>query len=183
MFDSLVTMPVLLAAAEGGFQPFEVAWGASFWTWVVFVLALFPAWKMVFGPIVAALDTRDQEVEKAKQAAEDAARQAEQQIAAAKAELEKARAESRRLVEEATSRAEKQGQEALEKARAEADRQIVQARAEIESSKQRALMEIRTEVVDLAIQSAGKILSREVDSDSNRKLVDDFVGSVGGTNG
>jgi F-type H+-transporting ATPase subunit b len=168
------------AADEGGFDPFELAPGATLWTWLIFLVGMVAAWKFVFGPITTALDSRDQEVESARQAAEDTRREAEARIAEAKAELEQARIEGRRLVEEATSRAEKQGQEALAQARAEADRQLAQARAEIEASKQRALIEIRNEVVSLAIQGAGKILERDVDDEAHRKFVDEFVGSVGG---
>ena len=172
-------MAAFVLAAEGGFNPFELALGATFWTWVVFLLALIPSWKFVFGPIVAALDSRDQEVEQAKQKAEETHRQAQAEIEAAKAELDKARAEGRRMVEEATTRAEKQGQEALAQARAEADRQLQRAREEIDASKQRALLEIRKEVVNLAVQGAGKILERNVDVEANRKLVDEFVASMG----
>ena len=182
--SSIILSPVL-ALASGGqdFNIFEIAYGATFWTWVVFLVAMIPAWNLVFGPIVKALDTRDQEVETAKKTAEETRQQAEAQIAEAKAELEKARAEGRRMVEEATARAEKQGQEALAKAKAEAERELQRAREEIDASKQRALTEIRAEVVNLAIAGAGKILQKDVDDDAHRKFVGDFVGNVGGGNG
>lgn len=173
----------MLAFASGGdgtFNPFEFAAGASFWTIVIFLLALVPMWKFVFGPITKALDERDRKVDDAIAAAEQARREAEEQTQKTLAELESARREARETVATATARAERQAQEELAKARAEAERQLQQARQEIDAEKTRALEEIRREVVDLAIGSAGKILQRDIDDDAHRKLVDDFLTSAGG---
>jgi F-type H+-transporting ATPase subunit b len=168
--------------AEGGFDPFEFAGGATFWTWVIFLLSLPVMWKFVFQPITAALVERDERVIEAAQAAEAAKREAELAVADARNELEKARAEGRRMVQEATARAERQGQDERNKAKAEAQAQLEKAREEIEGEKRRALMEIRQEVVDLAIRSAGRILERDVDDDAHRKMVGSFLEDLGKRN-
>lgn len=175
--------PMLSFAAvqdEAKFDPFEYAAGAGFWTIVIFLLALLPMWKFVFGPITRALDDRDSKVEGALEAAERARREAVEATEATRRELDRARAEAKAMVHEATSRAERQAQEELIRARAEADRQIQQARAEIEAQKRKALEDIRREVVDLAIGSAGAILRRDVDDEAHRRMVSDFVTGAGG---
>jgi F-type H+-transporting ATPase subunit b len=53
-----------------------------------------------------------------------------------------------------------------------------QAQAEIEREKQGALQELRDEVADLAIDAASKILREDIDSQRQRKLVDDFIGDL-----
>ena len=168
----MVAMP---APAEGGFNPFEFAPGATIWTWAIFLLSLPVMWKFVFGPITSALAERDQKVVDAAKAAEDAKREAERAVAAAQTELEQARSEGKRMVQEAVARAERQGQEERTKAKAEAQQQLDKAREEIEAEKRRALLEIRREVVDLAIASAGQILHRNVDDETHRGLVTDFM--------
>jgi F-type H+-transporting ATPase subunit b len=164
----------------GGFNPFEFAQGATFWTVVIFLLALLPMWKFVFGPITAALDERDRKVDEALAAAERARREAEEQTAATRSELEKARAEAKAMVDEATSRAERQAEAELARARSEAERQLQQARQEIEAQKQKALEDIRREVVDLAVGSAAAVLGRSVEGDDNRRIVDEFLSQAGG---
>jgi F-type H+-transporting ATPase subunit b len=171
------------AASEGGFNPFEFATGAAFWTIVIFALALLPMWKFVFGPITRALDERDRKLEEAISAAERTRREAEEQTAQVKADLEKARQEARRTVEEATSRAQRQGEEQLALARAEAEREKQKALQEIEALKSRALEEIRQEVVGLTIDSAGKLLGRDIDDDAHRSMVREFLGRAGGVPG
>lgn len=171
---------LFLAAGDGKFNPLEYAAGASFWTIVIFALALLPMWKFVFGPITKALDERDRKVDDAIAAAEKARKEAEEQVEATKAELEKAQREARQKVEEAVARAKAQADHQLAEAKAEADRQRDQARAEIDAMKQSALEEIRREVVDLSIQAAGHILRTDLNDDGHRKMVDEFVAGAGG---
>ena len=154
----------------------DFAFGATFWTLVIFGLSLPLMIKFVFGPIVRNLDARDKRVEQAAVAAEEARKAAETAVARAESEREEARAEARKMVQDAQTRAERQAQEAVAVAKAEADRQVDQARQEIEAAKRRALMEIRQEVVDLSLAAAGKILRRDVDDDAHRALVSDFLG-------
>ncbi|MGE3880234.1 MAG: F0F1 ATP synthase subunit B [Planctomycetota bacterium] len=172
-----------LPAEGGGFNPFEFTPGAAFWTILIFVLALVPMWKFVFGPITKALDARDRQVDDKLAAADRARRDAEEQMKATRDELEKARQEARQMVADATARAERQAQEELQRARAEAERQLQQARTEIEAQKRRALEEIRREVVDLAVGSAGAVLRSEVDAGRHKKLVDDFLSGGQGAGG
>ena len=162
----------------GGFNPFEFVPGAAVWTVLIFVLALVPMWKFVFGPITKALDDRDRKVEDALAAAERARKAADDQMTATRDELDKARQEARQMVHEATARAERQAQEALARARTEAERQMQQARQEIEAQKRKALEEIRREVVDLALGSAGAILKRDVDDEAHRRLVGEFLAAA-----
>ena len=177
---ALASSTLGLLAEGGGFNPFEFTEGATFWTWVIFLLSLPVMWKFVFGPITKNLSERDQQVIDAAKAAEQARLEAEKAVAAARQELEQARAEGKRMVHEATARAERQAQEAQAQARAEAERQLQKVREDIEAEKRRALVEIRREVVDLAIASAGRILERDVDDDAHRKLVGGFLEDMGG---
>lgn len=164
-----------MLASEGGFNIFQWQPGVTIWTLVIFLLSLPLMIKFVFGPIVRALDARDQKVEEAAVAAEKAQQAAEAAVAKAEQAREEGRAEARKMVQDAQTRAERQAQDALEEAKAEADRQMDRARQEIEAAKRRALTEIRAEVVDLSIASAGKILQRDVDDDAHRGLVEDFL--------
>jgi F-type H+-transporting ATPase subunit b len=174
---SLAAAVLLLAGEDpgGGFNPFEFATGATLWTWAAFLVALPLMWKFVYGPITKALEERDDKVERALKAADEAQRRADEQLRQGKAELDQARAEAKRMVEEAVDRAERQGREALAAARAEAERQTQKAREEIAAEKRKALVELRTEAVDLAIRAAGHLMQSKVDDDAQRRLVQQFL--------
>ena len=171
-------MLVALAEEGGGFNLFEWHPGAAIWTLLIFGISLPLMVKFVFGPITKALEARDQKVEQAAVAAEEARKRAEEAVQKAQEQLETSRTEARARVQEAVDRAERQAQEEVKKARAEIERERQKASDDIEAAKHRALMEIRNEVVDLTIASAGRILKADVDDDSHRKMVDEFLGTA-----
>lgn len=160
------------------FNPFEWTPGVAVWTLVIFVISLPLMIKFVFGPITKALEARDQKVEQAAVAAEEARKRAEEAVAKAHTELERSRAEARQRVQEAMDRAQRQAQEEAQKARAEIERERQKAAEDIEAAKRRALMEIRNEVVELSIASAGRILKKDVDDQAHRQIVDEFLGAA-----
>ena len=51
--------------------------------------------------------------------------------------------------------------------------------AEIQRERDRALIELRASVADLAIEAATKVIGESLDTARHRKLVDDFIASVG----
>ena len=152
--------------------------GATIWTWIAFLVALPVMWKMIYGPITKALEDRDRKVEDAI-AAEVARQQAEQQMALAKAELDKARSDSKRMVEEAVARAERQAAEAQRVAEERMKTQQAKALAEIDAQKRAAVQEIRQQAVDLTIAATRKLLQQDVNDEAHRRMVRDFVATVG----
>ncbi len=163
---------------EGGFTIFQWQPGVAIWTLIIFGLSLPLMVKFVFGPITRALEERDQKVERAAVAAEEARKRAEEAVAKAQQELEQSRAEARQRVQEAVDRATRQAQEEVQKARVEIQRERQKAAEDIEGAKRRALLEIRNEVVDLSIASASRILKKDVDDEAHRQIVDKFLGAT-----
>jgi F-type H+-transporting ATPase subunit b len=178
----LLTNSSWLAAAEGGgFNPLDPHFGgATFWTWVIFLVSLPVMWKFVFGPITKALEARDRKAEDAIAKAQEAKSAAEKAKTETLAQLEQARAETSRLVAEARERSERQARELIDNAKAEAARSLDKARSEIQAEKTRALAEIRDEVVELSISAAGKILRRDVDDAAHQSFVKDMLAGVEG---
>lgn len=166
---------VALAAEGLEFNPFEFATGATLWTWIIFLVALPLMWKLVFGPITKALYDRDLKVEESIRAADDARRRTEEQMARSRVELDAALAEAKRVRAEADEQAERFRVEATSKARAEAESLLQKAREEIHGEKRRALAELRQLTVDLAISAATKVLRKDLDQETNRRLVEDFL--------
>lgn len=179
---ALGTFPILLAAASGGeglSTLLDFHAGAWIWTWIAFLLGLGVMWKMVYGPITKALESRDQKVEDAIVAADVARKEAETQMAAAKAELQKAQEHGKRMVEEAMARAERQAADAVRAADERAKAELQKARDTIAAEKRQAVQEIRALAVDLTIRAAGQLLQQEIDADKNRPLVHQFVATAG----
>ncbi|MHC4893891.1 MAG: F0F1 ATP synthase subunit B [Planctomycetota bacterium] len=177
MFD----LTAILFLAEGGFDPFKPTFvGSALWTWIIFLGALLPIWKMVMGPITSALLERDELAKRAITQAEKASADAEAARAEVEVKLGEARNLAQQIVNEARERGDAQKREIVESAKAEAHNLIESARAQIKAEQDKALATIRAEVVDLSLDAATKVLGRNVGSDDDRRLVQELVGSGGG---
>ncbi|MCA9001690.1 MAG: F0F1 ATP synthase subunit B [Planctomycetes bacterium] len=173
-----MNLSFVLAAAESGFNPLDLAGaGALFWTLVIFLIALPFMWKMVFGPITQALAERDAQATAAILAAEKAGEEAEEARAAVEVALGEARVEASKLVNAAKERAEVRERDIVENARKESEAMIASARSAIDSEREKALSSIREEVVNLSLGAASKVLGRNVGSDDDRRLVSELVSS------
>ncbi|TAH38627.1 MAG: ATP synthase F0 subunit B [Planctomycetota bacterium] len=167
-------VPVLAAEEGGGLSAiFEVGQSAYLWTIAIFLLALLPMWKFVFGPITRALDDRELKTREAAKAAEAAREEAKRVQAAIQEDLERARQEAARQVAEARARAEVREKEMLAAAAQHAAAERQRAQEEIGRSLAAARETLRGDAVALGIQVAEKVIEREFsDSDQARLEAD-----------
>ena len=173
---------LVLALSEGkGYDPLDPGGlGGTLWTWVIFLLALIPIWKVVMGPITRALSSRDEQALTAIESAKRASQEAEAARAAVEVKLGEAQANAAALLAEARDRAEKREHEMIELAKKEAEGLRERARADIDTAKDQALAAIREEVVELSLSAAGQVLGRRVDSEDDRRLVTELVKTTKG---
>jgi F-type H+-transporting ATPase subunit b len=169
-----------LLSEGGGFDPLDPhsALATAIWTWIIFLAALTPVWKVVMGPITRALTQRDAVAAEAVHSAERASEEAERARAEVEVRLGEARTEAARLLEDARARGEVREREIVENAKQEAVAMVEKARVEIRAEKDKAMTAIRNEVVELSLAAAGQILHRRVDSEDDRRLAAELVSST-----
>ncbi len=152
--------------------------GLIFWTLVTFLLLLLflraTAWK----PIINALDEREKSIQAAIDRAEQARSEAEKILAENKAMLAKAQLEADRIIQESRQSAEKVRSEILEKANMESRKMLEEAKAAIALEKQRALLALRNEVVELAIQSAERIIRQKLDTELHKEIIANALNDI-----
>ena len=74
--------------------------------------------------------------------------------------------------------ADKERETLLAKARQEYDQLLERARLEIGAEKEKAIVALRREAVDLSIAAASKLLEAQLDSETNRKLVMQYLAQL-----
>jgi F-type H+-transporting ATPase subunit b len=171
-----------LAVAEGGsFNPFDPSGiGGLLWTWIIFLGALIPVWKLVMGPVTRALTERDARASEAIETAKRASEEAEAARAEVEVKLGEARAEAAALLSEARERAGVREKEIIDEAQGKSREMVEAARRAIQAEQDKAIAAIREEVVDLSLAGASAVLERNVGSDDDRRLVAGLVDKVGG---
>lgn len=172
----------LHAAAEGGkVNLLEPHAGLIFWTIVVFAATLLVLRRFAWGPITEAVRTREQRLTDAIADAERDRNEAKKLLAEQKAAIDAARAEAQRYIAEGRATAEAMRSEMVEQTRQQQAEVLERARREIESEKAKAIDELRREAVDIALAGAGKVIGQRLDAAADRKLVEDYLATLGST--
>jgi F-type H+-transporting ATPase subunit b len=66
----------------------------------------------------------------------------------------------------------------IEETRQQQQQMLERARSEIEREKQQAIAELRREAIELAIAGASKVIEKNLDDQSNWKIVESFLSSI-----
>ena len=152
--------------------------GLMFWTLLIFVILLFVLARYAFKPLTAAVEARERALEEAIQQAKSDRDAAAKQLAEQVKALDAARAEAQRMVAESRITGEKLRNEMLEQTKHQQHELLERARIEIDNERKRAIADLRREAVELAIAGASKVIERNLDDQSNRKLVESFLATV-----
>ena len=152
--------------------------GIFLWTVVTFLIVLgILKWK-AWGPLMEALDEREEKITSALDAASKAKEEA-QKVSSDYEEMI-AKAESER--QDILAQAKKDADNLREKKESEADIKcndmLDKAKKEIEAEKAKALKEIKSVAVDLSVETASKIIRKNLDSSDNRKIAEDTINSI-----
>jgi len=93
--------------------------------------------------------------------------------------IEQAQSEAAKIIENSRGLANEQFEETINAAKLQAKDIIERALREIENEKRAAQNEMRTQITDMAMKIASKVLEREVSTDDNRSIIEDFFEKVG----
>jgi F-type H+-transporting ATPase subunit b len=152
--------------------------GLMIWTLVVFGLTMLLLWKLAFPRIAEALDKRQHAIEDSIDAAERTRREADQLLAEYRERLAEARRQGDEIVTRARRTAENAESETLAGARAKREEMMEQTRRDIEAETRRAIQQIRAEVADLTIRATEKVTRKSLDTDDQRRLVDEALSEL-----
>ena len=162
-------------AASG---PLTVEFGLMFWTVVVFLLLLLILKKFAYPALLGAVEARERALQEQLDAAERNRAESEALLAEHKKLLAEARMQAHALLVEARTTAEKERALAMEKTQEEQQQLLERARREIVDERDRAIAELRQEAVDLSLAAASKLIGERLTSETDRKLVQEYLASL-----
>jgi F-type H+-transporting ATPase subunit b len=178
---SLLAQEHAAPATSGGLTSLQV--NLMFWTLVIFLILFYLLQRFAFPPIFKAVEDRERALEEAIAAAKRDRDEAARLLEEHRRQIENARGEAQRFIAEGRQTAEQMRAELLDQARREQQEILERSRREIQSERDRAIAELRREAVDLAIAGASKVLEQNLDSTSNRRIVEQFLASVATADG
>jgi F-type H+-transporting ATPase subunit b len=168
-------------AAESSGGPFTINGGLIIWTLVVFGILMFILAKTAWPAILKQVEDREARI---RQQIEDAAKanaDAQRLLADYQGQMAKARAEAQDMLAQGRLAGEKLREEMVAKGREEQEELLARARREIALERDRAVAELRKEAVELSIAAATKVIEKNLDTEADRKLVQDYLASLRST--
>lgn len=150
------------------------------WT-IVNILVLFLLLKhFLFKPITEMMENRTAEIENNLKDAEDQKQKASELTAQYEEKLQGAHAEAAQIVSEARQRGQREYDAILKTAGQDAQKEQERARADMEREREEMLRGVQENVTELVLLTASKLSQKELDEESDRKLVDSFLSEAGG---
>ena len=170
-----------LLQEEGGHaaSPFDINGGVILWTVVIFVILLGLLYKLGYPALLKMVEEREARIQKQLEDAEKANAEAQRLLEEHKKQIAAARNEAQEILAKAKSVSQKERETLLAKAREEYDALLNRARKDIDAEKEKAIQALRREAVDLSIAAASRVIEANLDTDANRKLVTEFLESLG----
>lgn len=153
--------------------------GISFWNLLaqafVFLVVVAILWKWALPVVTKSLDERARVIQEGLTNADQAKRQLDEAEKRVAQMLEQARQDGQQALARATQAGEHLRAEIEQQARQRADEILAQTQKTIEQQVAQAKSELSRQVADLAILAAERVIGHSMNSEDNRKLVNEFV--------
>jgi F-type H+-transporting ATPase subunit b len=178
LIPGVAAVPVAASGGGGGSSLIEPNVGTIFWTVVTFVILAFLLGRYAWKPLLGALQERERSIQESIDQARGNREQAEKLLDEQRQLLDQARRERAEAVAAGQRDAEKVKAEILEEAREQREKLLNQTQAQVEAGLRQARSELRGIAADLALRAAEKLLVKNLDDASQRKLVEDYLADL-----
>jgi F-type H+-transporting ATPase subunit b len=135
--------------------------------------------KYAYPAVQKGMEARTQRIREDLEKADKAKTDAESALADYKKQLSNAKAEADKIMDEARKQAEKVKADLIARANDEAAEIKSKASADIESARSAALASLQSSVAEIAIELAEKVVEKNLDRETNKRLIDGFIAQVG----
>ena len=150
--------------------------GLLFWMTTCFILLLVLMKKFAWGPILKALNEREQSIQTALDQAQEAQKQISEATSKVAQILEQGKKEKEKLIKETQIELSEYKKEQQNKINTQMDAQLNSAKEEIAQQKRAAIGELKNTVAELSIDIAEKILKKELENpNQHNSLIMDSV--------
>ncbi|QEH34078.1 ATP synthase subunit b precursor [Aquisphaera giovannonii] len=162
-------------AEEGSNNPLKPEPTLAIWTVLVFLGLLFILRRFAWAPLAEALHHREEHLEHTLLETEKARDESEKLLAEHRRLMAQADDRIRALFDKAQKDAQANADAIVRAAQAEAEAARDRAQREISTAKDQALSEIWNKTADAAVSVAGRVLSRSLNEDEHRRLLDEAI--------
>ena len=152
--------------------------GLFIWTILTFVVLVTLLAKFAWGPLLKALESRQETIRKSLDDAQKAKAELERIQQESAQIVRQARVDADAIITQSRTDAAQLREEMRAKAKEDADGIIKNAERQIQLETTRAIQQIRHEAIDLSVEIASKIIQRNLSKEDNEKLIEEALRQV-----
>ena len=145
-----------------------------------FLLLVYLLKKFAWGPIIGALEKRENQIAQDKQNAAAARKSAEELKKELDERLAQISSEAAKQMAAAVKTGEAQKEQLLAQVKEQSDRLLEQAKMQIEAEKNKALADVRKEISTLSVLAASRVVEQEIKPSSADKIIEQVLQEVKG---
>lgn len=149
--------------------------GLMIWTVVTFLIMVAILKKIAWGPLLKALDDREEKIKGDVAAAEKHRSEMERLKTEYEKQLGEIEARARALLQEAEQKGTQARENILKEAEAQARKIEEKTRRELEAEKDRLVADLRRQVGELSVDIAEKLMRQSLDKKVQDRVVTDFL--------
>ena len=142
---------------------------------IAFVILLYFLVRLLYRPLTTAMNARAERIRASLSQSDEAAKAAQEAQARTQAQLDQARVQAQEILRQAAQSGETLREQIVSQARSEAEKVIERGKADIQRERQAAVDELRRVVGDVAIMAAGRVVQKSLDTQENRRLIDQAI--------
>jgi F-type H+-transporting ATPase subunit b len=178
LWAATLALPALAQASEeGGSSLIEINWTLGVQL-ISFLLLLAVLYKLMYRPLVGALEGRTAAIQQQLAEAQAAREEAQHALGAMEERIRAAQAEAQALRERALREASELRERLSAEARQEAARLIEGAQAQVSQEVRRARAELRAEVGALATQIAERLIRKSLTDEDHQRLLREALARI-----
>ncbi|MBI3617541.1 MAG: F0F1 ATP synthase subunit B [Candidatus Omnitrophica bacterium] len=147
-------------------------------TWITFLLLSVVLYKFAWTPILKALDDREELLRRSVENADKIKAELDQLHQTRNQFIHEAEEKARNIISEAKQAGTQLSRVIQDKAREEAGILLENTRRDIKEEIAKAKIVLREESAQIAIELAGKLIEKNLDTESNRKLIHKLTAEV-----
>jgi F-type H+-transporting ATPase subunit b len=149
--------------------------GLMVWTVIAFGLTFILLRRFAFGPVQRIIDQRRDRIREALDEADKARQESRQLRELTLKERDEAKLQREQILEESRRQAQTLFEQARKRAEEDLQERLEKNQQELEAENRRIQEQIRRDVVELTLLAAEKVTGKALDSDDQRRLIDETI--------
>lgn len=171
-------LTALGSESGGAANPFAGDIGNALWTVIIFVVVLIVLGKFAWGPILGALQKREEFIRSSLSQAKHDRDEAQRVLKEYSEKITAARIEATAIVDEGRRDAEALRHTIEEHAKSEAQAMLERAKREINIARDTAVKEIYTHSAKLAVEMASRIIRKELNAKEHERMISESIDEI-----